>query len=166
MFILRNNCIIFVFIVFTKQQGRSSMKRKRLLLRKKVDTSPVHPASQSSPQLLRTIAYIHQHLSEPLSISQLCRLCCMSRANFFRAFKRATGFSPVAFINHERVLRSAQLLLRDFHSLADVCYQVGFNSVSYFIRTFKKYFGMTPLRYRAAVILSAKARVHRQTSKV
>jgi len=75
----------------------------------------------------------------------------MSRANFFRAFKRATGLSPVAFINRERVLRAAQLLLQDFRSLADVCYQVGFNSVSYFIRTFKKHLGMTPLRYRATV---------------
>ncbi len=134
------------------------MKRKRLLLRrKKVATSSVHPASQSSPQLLRTIAYIHQHLSEPLSISQLCRYSCMSRANFFRVFKRATGLSPVAFINRERVLCAAQLLLQDFQSLADVCYQVGFNSVSYFIRTFKKYFGMTPLRYRAIVACSAEA---------
>jgi AraC-like DNA-binding protein len=127
------------------------MSRKRLLLRRKNFTLSANPTSWFSPQLLRTIAYIRQHLSEPLSISQLCRYCCMSRANFFRAFKRATGLSPVAFINRERVLRAAQLLLQDFRSLADVCYQVGFNSVSYFIRTFKKHLGMTPLRYRATV---------------
>ncbi len=133
------------------------MKRKRLLLRRKNPVSSMHATSWFSPQLLRVIAYIRQHLSEPLSISQLCRYGCMSRANFFRAFKRATGLSPVAFINRERVLCAAQLLLQDFQSLADVCYQVGFNSVSYFIRTFKKYFGMTPLRYRAIVACGAEA---------
>ncbi len=133
------------------------MKRKRLLLRRKNPVSSMHATSWFSPQLLRVITYIRQHLSEPLSISQLCRYGCMSRANFFRAFKRATGLSPVAFINRERVLCAAQLLLQDFQSLADVCYQVGFNSVSYFIRTFKKYFGMTPLRYRTIVACSAEA---------
>ncbi|PIO47105.1 MAG: hypothetical protein CMR00_12225 [[Chlorobium] sp. 445] len=93
--------------------------------------------------------YIRTHLSEPLTISLLCKHCHMSRANFFRAFKRATGLSPVTFINLERIKRATQLMMQGYCTLADVCYQVGFSSVSYFIRTFKKYLGMTPQQYRA-----------------
>lgn len=108
-----------------------------------------------SPQLSRAIEYIRAHLSERLPITLLCKQCCMSRANFFRAFKRATGLSPVAFINRERVRRATELLMQGVHSLADVCYQVGFNSVSYFIRTFKKYVGTTPLQYRVMLAASS-----------
>ncbi|MFN3385493.1 MAG: AraC family transcriptional regulator [Candidatus Thermochlorobacter sp.] len=108
-----------------------------------------YPSLKFSPQLSRAIDYIRTHLSEPLTISQLCRHCCMSRANFFRAFKRATGLSPVTFINLERIKCASELIVQGYHTLADVCYQVGFSSVSYFIRIFKRYVGMTPAQYRA-----------------
>ncbi|MCS7012461.1 MAG: AraC family transcriptional regulator [Chloroherpetonaceae bacterium] len=104
---------------------------------------PIH-----SKQINLVLNYIRKHLCESLPIKILCKVGCMSRANLFRKFKQEVGLTPIAFINRERVRRAAELLLRTSLRVADIGYQVGFSSVSYFTRCFKKCMGITPSQYR------------------
>lgn len=92
--------------------------------------------------------YIRQHLHEPISINKLADIACMSRANFFRSFKREFGISPIDFIHHERIARAKTLLADRRRSITEVCYMVGFRSLNFFINIFKRLTGVSPSEYR------------------
>lgn len=109
------------------------------------------PTLAYSKQIAQVLDYIHKHLCEALPIKILCKVGCMSRANLFRKFKKEVGLTPIEFINRERIRRAAEMLLQTPLTIVDIGYQVGFNSIGYFIRLFKKYMGVTPNRYRLQV---------------
>lgn len=97
-------------------------------------------------RLAHVVQYIRHKIAEPLSVDELANQACLSRAQFFRAFQRELGETPVQFINHER-LRRAKQLLKQKRSPSQVCYDVGFSSLNYFSRIFKQYEGLSPTQW-------------------
>jgi AraC-like DNA-binding protein len=94
------------------------------------------------------VQYIRQHLTEQLSIEKLSAVACMSKATFFRLFKREFGLTPVEYIVRERLAEAKRLLCHPLATVADVCLRAGFNNLSYFQALFKKYEGLTPGAYK------------------
>ena len=89
-----------------------------------------------------------EHLSESdFSLDDLCREMGMSRTYLYMRLKTYTGKSPQDFIRVIRMERAAWLL-REGHSVADVSVQVGFDNPKYFSTVFKKYFDVSPSKYR------------------
>jgi AraC-like DNA-binding protein len=98
------------------------------------------------------VGYIKDHLSESLTIDKLSALACMSKATFFRVFKREFGITPVEYIIRERLGEAKRLLRHPLASVAEVCLRAGFNNLSYFQSLFKKYEGMTPGAYKKQLV--------------
>jgi len=71
----------------------------------------------------------------------------MSRSNFYRKINSLTGQNPSQFIRSVRLKFAADLLLNQNIPIKEVAYKSGFNSTSYFSKTFREYFGKTPLEY-------------------
>jgi len=67
----------------------------------------------------------------------------MSRSTMFRKFQALTGQSHTEFIRTIRLKRAASLLKQNFGNVTQVSYEVGFNNLSYFNRSFKKLFGVS-----------------------
>jgi AraC-like DNA-binding protein len=99
------------------------------------------------------VQYIRQHLTEQLSVEKLSAVACMSKATFFRLFKREFGLTPVEYIVRERLAEAKRLLRHPLASVADVCLRAGFNNLSYFQALFKKYEGLTPGAYKKQHLL-------------
>lgn len=106
-----------------------------------------NPTSQKL-RFAPVLDYIQKNLSEKISVDKLARVGGMSETQFYKAFKSFFGITPVAFILKERVERAKQLLADPDITIAEVCYQAGFNNVNYFIRQFKRLEGITPSNYR------------------
>lgn len=102
----------------------------------------------TSNRLAFAIHYIRTHITEDISVDALAEKACLSRAQFFRAFKNELNMTPVQFINGERVLRACHMLKKGNVPLTDVFVYAGFNSQSYFNRIFKSCTGMTPAEWR------------------
>jgi len=94
------------------------------------------------------VHYIKEHLAENLSVDKLSALACMSKATFFRMFKREFGLTPVEHIVRERLAEAKRLLRQPLASVAEVCLRAGFNNLSYFQALFKKHEGVTPGMYK------------------
>jgi AraC-like DNA-binding protein len=94
------------------------------------------------------VQYIKEHLTDSLSVEKLSALACMSKATFFRVFKREFGLTPVEYIVRERLAEAKRLLRQPLTTVADVCMRAGFNNLSYFQALFKKHEGMTPGAYK------------------
>ena len=89
-----------------------------------------------------------EHLAEPeFTIDDLCREMGMSRTNLYMHLKTYTGKGPQDFIRMIRLERAA-LLLRSGHSVVDVAVMVGFDNPKYFSTVFKKYFEVSPSKFR------------------
>jgi AraC-like DNA-binding protein len=101
--------------------------------------------------------YIKSNLNEKISINSLSDKACMSKATFYRLFKRELGISPNDFILAEKINKAKILLTRPGAKVASISYELGFNDANYFIRAFKKIVGITPGTYQMQV---AKQIIH------
>lgn len=95
------------------------------------------------------VSYIKANLNEKINVDTLSNKACMSKATFYRLFKRELGISPNDFILSEKMIRAKQLLSNSNAKVASVSYELGFSDANYFIRTFKKMEGVTPGVYQA-----------------
>ncbi|MCF0062703.1 AraC family transcriptional regulator [Dyadobacter chenwenxiniae] len=102
---------------------------------------------EDSP-LAFVINYIRTHINENIKVEELSDRACMSRASFYRAFKREYSLSPLDFILREKIKKAKHLLLDTRASVTDICYQLGFSDLNYFGRQFRKSEGISPSQYR------------------
>jgi len=102
----------------------------------------------TSHRFAAVVQYIKQHLTEQITVEKLSALACMSKATFFRVFKRELGLTPIEYIIQERIAEAKRLLRNPLNSVADVCFRAGFNNTAYFQKLFKQYEGITPGLYK------------------
>ncbi|WP_375562453.1 helix-turn-helix transcriptional regulator [Bernardetia sp. OM2101] len=104
--------------------------------------------NETSPSIEAVLGYIKEHIDEPISIDTLTDIASMSKAAFFRTFKETLDISPIDYINRERVEIAKNRLVDISKSVTDICYELGYNHMTYFIRVFKKYEGITPKQFQ------------------
>ncbi|BDS10757.1 AraC family transcriptional regulator [Aureispira anguillae] len=114
---------------------------------KKIYTSKAMKLS-SSHRLAFIIQYIRQNLEKNLTIKELSNKIYMSESNFHRVFKNELNISPIDFINNERIKLATSLLQDPKKKIKDVYMECGFNSLSYFIRVFKRKEQLSPKEYQ------------------
>lgn len=99
-------------------------------------------------QLREIIQYIEDHLSEDITVQELCQIPHFHPNYFIRYFKAGIGCPPRDYINKRRMERAKQLLQNEKISIQDVARITGFKSSYYFSRLFKQKTGFTPTDYR------------------
>lgn len=75
-------------------------------------------------------------------------VACMTTNSFCRFFKKMTNKSYVQFLNEVRIRNASRLLVQEEITISDVCYRVGYKSVTNFNKQFKQIVGCTPNTYR------------------
>lgn len=84
-----------------------------------------------------------------LTIGRIIDEFGVSRAQLFKQFKNSKNFTIKEFINQQKIIRSALMLLSDKElTVKTVSEEMGFCNSEYFIHVFEKYFGITPGRYK------------------
>ena len=91
-----------------------------------------------------------QHLSNPnLKMDELGDELGMSRVQLYRKVKALTGTSPVELLREMRLQRGRTLINTTTKSIAEIAYEVGFHTPSYFSNCFKKQYGIYPTELRS-----------------
>lgn len=92
--------------------------------------------------------YINAHYAEEIRLSELAELAGMASVSFSRFFKVRTGKSVSEYIIDIRLGYAARMLVDSTHTIAEICYDSGFNNLSNFNRIFKNKKGYTPKEFR------------------
>ena len=104
----------------------------------------------SKRKLQQAMEYIHENLSEDLSLREIAALLQMSPNYFTSLFKQSTGLSAHQYVIHCRIEKAKRLMVKPDLSIVEVAQQVGFQSQSHFVNVFRKHTGMTPKIYQKA----------------
>lgn len=107
----------------------------------------IRPTSDSR-RVLKVQEYIDAHFKEDLRLETLAGLVGMTPTSFSRFFKLRTGRSLSDYISDIRIGHASRLLMDSTTSIAEICYECGFNNISNFNRIFKKKKGRTPKEFR------------------
>lgn len=94
------------------------------------------------------LEYIDTHSAEPLEIQALADMCHMSYSYFAKLFRENYGRSCKEYITYIRLNKAQELLLHTERDLNDIALETGFFDCSHFIRTYKKWKGITPKQER------------------
>ena len=93
------------------------------------------------------LEYIDANYASAISLADLSRLAGMSPKYFCRYFRAAIHRTPMDYLNYYRIERACHILTSSELPITEVGYQCGFNDSSYFVKTFRKYMGITPKAY-------------------
>ncbi|MDR2238791.1 MAG: AraC family transcriptional regulator [Chryseobacterium sp.] len=91
--------------------------------------------------------YIHENHDKKPNVNEIAEIVSLSTPAFCRYFKKQTNMTFTDFVNNYRINQAKILLLKDY-SVTEVCFQVGFESLSYFNKLFKQHTGETPSEFR------------------
>ena len=96
----------------------------------------------------RVITTARGRLCEPISLRDMSRVAYLSTFHFNRVFHQITGLPPAKFISAMRLDEAKRLLLNTNLSVTDICFEVGYNSLSTFTRRFTQRVGLGPRDFR------------------
>lgn len=104
--------------------------------------------TESNEDFESILAYIEAHLTEPLTVAELCRRFNVSKNALYKSFAAQLGCTVSEHITKLRLERAERLLQTTRLPVYEICEQVGIDNYQYFCRLFKKKKGITPLGYR------------------
>jgi AraC-like DNA-binding protein len=96
----------------------------------------------------RVIEYMKEHISEKLSVDDVCSILHYNKSYVFRRFKKTTGSSLMAYFTKMKIQKAKEMLRETDLSLSGISDALSFDDPNYFSKTFKKVTGYTPSTYR------------------
>ncbi len=94
--------------------------------------------------------WIEAHSHREIELEDIARQAGVSAFHFLRSFASVLGVTPHQYLLRSRLRRAARQLTDDDKPVTDVAYDVGFNDLSNFVRTFHRAAGVSPLKFRQA----------------
>jgi AraC-like DNA-binding protein len=103
-------------------------------------------------RIVQAKLFIDAHFAGNVNLDDIADEACFSKFHFIRLFKKTYGKTPHQYLTWVRI-EKAKLLLQADISIEDVCFSVGFDSVSSFTGLFKRTATVTPSGYRQQQLL-------------
>lgn len=108
-----------------------------------------NPAKETDQDRMNEIyTYLTQNFKKKIRLDQVADLANMSPTSFSRYFKVKTNTSFSTFISELRISYACKLLLADQHTVAQIAFESGYNTLSNFNKQFRELLGKTPFEYK------------------
>ena len=101
--------------------------------------------------LNRITDYYAAHISEKVNIQQICKELAIGRSHLQRIFREQTGLGAMEYFCQMRIRAAKQLIRENKMNLTDTAHALGYTSIHYFSKQFKKITGMPPSQYQNSI---------------
>lgn len=99
-------------------------------------------------RIKRVLEKIRSDYSKPIKLEDLARVAGLNPQYLCKAFKQATGKTPIDYLNYYRIECAGEMLCFEYMTVTETALQCGFGDLSYFNRLFKRQKHMSPTEYR------------------
>jgi AraC-like DNA-binding protein len=114
---------------------------------KESPAAPVPREKQEIGMADKIITYMNEHIGENLTLDQLCDHFAIGRTQISILFKKRVGCGVMEYLNQLKIDRAKMYIREDVYNLTEISELLGYSSVHYFSRHFKKSTDMTPSEY-------------------
>jgi AraC family transcriptional regulator len=111
--------------------------------------TPAQASSQDRRRAVEAAMWITTHAAEDIDLDRMAGAAGLSPFHFLRLFSRVLGVTPHQYLLRSRLRHAARLLV-DGRSVTDTAYDVGFQDLSNFVRTFQRAAGVSPKNFQGA----------------
>jgi len=109
--------------------------------------------AQDSSKIDVIFKYVNKNFQNHISLDEIADEVSMTVPAFCRYFKKSTGKTFTQLVNEYRVVHATKLLNESQKSIADICYECGFNNFSHFNKQFNEITGKSASNYRKEIKL-------------
>lgn len=95
--------------------------------------------------------YMEAHICETLTIEQLCRSNSVGRSQLQKLFRTRSGYGAIEYFSRMKIDLAKQMIREDHYNFTQIADALGFSSIHYFSRQFKRITGMTPSEYSSSI---------------
>ena len=95
--------------------------------------------------------YMESHICETLTIEQLCRSNSVGRSQLQKLFRTRSGYGAIEYFSRMKVDLAKQMIRENHYNFTQIADALGFSSIHYFSRQFKRITGMTPSEYASSI---------------
>ena len=107
-----------------------------------------------NPYIQKMFRYVAMHITEPISLCDLCQEVRLSKEYGAWLFKHETGKTAVSYVQEQKMLVAREMILRGEMSLQNIALYLGYSNYNYFSRLYKKVFHYSPQKTTAYQSLS------------
>jgi AraC-like DNA-binding protein len=118
------------------------------LIRKSCNSVHSKTVDRKYTDLQLSLIYMHHHFREPISLADVAEKSHISPNYFSECFHKTVGVSFQSYLQSLRLDFARTLLAVSQLPVTEVCFACGFNSISHFIRAFKKTYNLSPNAFR------------------
>jgi AraC-like DNA-binding protein len=111
---------------------------------------PMTATMRDRRRAVETALWIDAHSHQQINLEDACAQAGVSAFHFLRLFSEVVGVTPHQYLVRSRLRHAARRLADDDSPITDIAYDVGFNDLSNFVRTFHRAAGASPLKFRQA----------------
>lgn len=97
------------------------------------------------------LEYMEAHICETITIEQICRNNSIGRSQLQKLFRARSGFGAIEYFSRMKVDLAKQMIRENHYNFTQIADSLGFSSIHYFSRQFKRLTGMTPSEYASSI---------------
>lgn len=112
---------------------------------------PLISKNNDDSRLNFIINYMHSHIEKTLTIPELEKCSSLNKSTICRLFRETFSSSPMQYFHNMKIERAKQLLRENNYNVSQISEILGYSSVHYFSRQFKKLTNMSPIEYSRSV---------------
>ena len=99
----------------------------------------------------RVVDYLENHISAPVTIEQICKDNLIGRSQLQKIFKERCNLGIIEYFSLMKVKAAKEMIRTNRMNFTQISEQLGYSSIHYFSRQFKKATGMTPSEYASSI---------------
>jgi AraC-like DNA-binding protein len=99
-------------------------------------------------RIKKALTYIRENIDNDIHVNDLADICSLNRDHFTRLFKKEMQCTPMQYIIRKKIEKAQLILVTGENSIKNIAYDLSFDNVTHFHRSFKKVTGISPIAYK------------------